>query len=77
MEFLLKLQELLPLIAQTFMGIAILATLVVRIPGVGGDKEVDGVVGWIVKICAWLPTIGVNPNTKKLKEALEEAQAKK
>jgi Trk-type K+ transport system membrane component len=73
MELVQKIMEWVPFVAQLFMGLSILATVVVRvIPGEKDDAAVGKVVGFILKALAWLPTIGVNPQTKKLEDALKE-----
>lgn len=57
--------------------IVLLATAIVRVtPSKDDDKYVDNFSTWFFKIMAWLPTIGVNPQTKKLQEAYEELKAK-
>lgn len=47
--------------------LTVVATALVRIPALSKySDEVSGVVGFINKVLSWLPTIGKNPNTKKL-----------
>lgn len=57
-------------------GLTLAATLVVRITPSKSDDEVVGkIAGYWLKVIRWFPTIGVNPNTKKLEEALAEYRA--
>lgn len=32
------------------------------------DEKLKGIVGFLVKVKSYLPTVGINPDTKKLKE---------
>lgn len=49
-----------------------LATVLVRIPSLNKyEGNVGKIKTWWLKISRWLPTIGVNPQTKKLEEAIE------
>lgn len=61
--------------AQLLMGLTIVATVLVRV--IKGDKD-DIAVGKFTKVLLqvlhWLPTIGINPQTKKLEEALKEIE---
>lgn len=58
----------------TYLGVlVIIATALVRIPGLNKyEDEVQGVVKVINKILSWMPTLGKNPSTKAL-----EAKVKK
>lgn len=78
MEILNKLVELLPVISQLFMAVAILATLIVRLtPSDADDRDAGKAIGYLLKVLNWMPTVGVNPRTKKLEEAYAELKAKK
>lgn len=64
-------------IAIFFFGLMISATAVGRVikaPKVG--ESVSGVKKVIYKALAFLPTLGINPNTKKLQEAFEDLERK-
>lgn len=64
-------------ILKVLGAVVLLATAIVRLtPSKDDDKYVDNFSTWFFKIMAWLPTIGVNPQTKKLQEAYEELKAK-
>lgn len=69
-DLIAKIQEYYPSLLQLIGAIAVIATVIVRIPGVNGDAKVDDIVGKIFKVLNWLPTIGVNPRTKKLEDAV-------
>jgi hypothetical protein len=76
-ELLLKVPDLIQMIALFLMAITLLATVIVRItPSKSDDEMVHGFAGKLLKILQWLPTIGVNPQTKKLQEAYEEIKSK-
>lgn len=78
MELYEKIMMWLPYVAEVFMGLSILATLLVRIiPGDKDDAAVSKFIAMLDKALAWAPTIGVNPKTKKMREALKELQEKK
>lgn len=75
MDLLVKAQEVLGVAPVLLLAVVVVATLVVRLtPSPKDDAAVGKVSALLLKVCAWLPTIGVNPETKKLKEALEEAK---
>jgi Na+-transporting NADH:ubiquinone oxidoreductase subunit NqrC len=51
--------------------ITLLATVIVRLTPTKVDDQAMGKVSKVVlKVLHWLPTIGVNPQTKKLEEAI-------
>lgn len=76
-ELLLKIPDFVQVFALLGMVISILATVVVRItPSTTDDEKVNSIVAKFLKVLHWLPTIGVNPQTKKLQEAYEELKAK-
>lgn len=73
MDYIIQNYQMILEQAALFLaGLVVFATVIVRIPGVGGDAMVDGVSAKIWKAISWLPTIGVNPQTKKLKEAYDD-----
>lgn len=62
-----------------FLGyVVVIATAIAWFTPTKKDDEIVGQlkVYWL-KMIAFLPTIGVNPETKKLKEKLEALEAKK
>lgn len=76
-ELLMKVPDIIQVIALLGMVASILATIVVRLtPSTTDDEKVSAIVAKFMKVLQWLPTIGVNPQTKKLQEAYEELKAK-
>ena len=69
----MKLLEYGP-IACEFLGYLVLAsTLLVRItPSKKDDEIANKVAKWFFKLMSYLPTIGLNPNTKKIKEEYDK-----
>lgn len=58
------------LVCQILGAVALVATVVARATKTKADDEAVGAaVGYLLAVLAWLPTIGVNPKTKKLEEA--------
>lgn len=76
-NLLTKIPDIVQLIALIGMAVSILATLVARIiPGTKDDEAVGKFASFVLKLIGWLPTLGVNPQTKKLEEAYAELKAK-
>lgn len=76
-ELLMKVPDIIQVIALLGMVVSILATIVVRLtPSTTDDEKVSAIIAKFMKVLQWLPTIGVNPQTKKLQEAYEELKAK-
>jgi predicted PurR-regulated permease PerM len=76
-ELLMKIPDIVQVIALLGMVVSILATIVVRLtPSTTDDEKVSAIITKFMKVLQWLPTIGVNPQTKKLQEAYEELKAK-
>jgi len=76
-ELLMKVPDIIQVIALLGMVASILATIVVRLtPSTTDDEKVNAIIAKFMKVLQWLPTIGVNPQTKKLQEAYEELKAK-
>jgi hypothetical protein len=70
-----NLEPIIILIAQALGGLTIVATVVVRFipdPNVKAQKKKYAEIIW--KIISYLPTIGINPKTKKLEKAYLELQ---
>lgn len=61
---------------QVLGALVLLATVLVRIPAFSKySDEVGTVRAKFIELTKWLPTIGVNPNTKKLEEQFEDIKA--
>lgn len=71
-NFLLLVQAWGPGLAQLFVALCVVATVVIRLPGVKGKEDTDGIVAKVIKVIQWLPTIGINPKTKALEDALND-----
>ena len=72
-EFLAKLPEYVDTLSTVLSVIVIIATALVRIPGLNKhSKDVNKVVGYIQKVLSWLPTLGLNPSTKSLKDKADK-----
>ena len=58
----------------TILGaITVLATVIVKFTPTKADDQIVSKAGKIfVKVMQWLPTIGINPRTKKLEETIME-----
>lgn len=73
MEYIQKVMDYIPVAAQLLMALTIAATLVVRItPSESDDKDAQEIADKLLRILSWLPTIGVNPRTRRLEEAYKE-----
>lgn len=74
-ELTSKLPEIIDIACQLFTSLAIFATVVSRALA---KPDVQTKVGKIadkgLELMQYLPTIGVNPKTKQMKEALKEAR---
>lgn len=76
-DLLTKIPDIIQVVALLGMVLSLLATVAVRLtPSTTDDEKVSAVVAKFLKVLHWLPTIGVNPQTKKLQEAYEELKAK-
>ena len=76
-ELLTKVPDIIQVIALLGMVASILATIVVRLtPSTTDDEKVSAIVAKFMKVLHWLPTIGINPQTKKLQEAYEDIKKK-
>lgn len=72
-DILNKIPDLIEMVALVLMALTIVATLVARITVSKKDDEYVLKAGsFILKAIAFLPTIGVNPRTKKLEEAYKD-----
>lgn len=71
-----KLIEYLPQILQALGALTVIATVLVRLtPSKADDADVKRYSEGIWRIIQWLPTIGVNPQTDKLKKAYDAISA--
>lgn len=73
-EIIKKALEIIP---DVIAALVVFATVLVRVtPTKKDDAPVLSLGGKIWKAIQWLPTVGVNPQTKALKAAYDEARAK-
>lgn len=76
-ETIQNITEFLPALLQVLGALVIAATVIVRVTPSKTDDETVGKIGQaLFKVIKYLPTLGVNPRTKKLEEAYEELRAK-
>lgn len=75
-EVVQKAPDVINVIGNTLLAVVIVATLVVRIIG-AKDKEswIGAQAPKLIKLLHWLPTLGLNPQTKKLEDAYAELTA--
>lgn len=77
-EFLKRIPDWVQVFALAGMCVSFLATLLVRItPSKADDETAAKALTFFLKVLHWLPTIGVNPQTKELQEKLEAQLEKK
>ena len=73
LELIAQVQPYVEIISQALVGIIILATVLARaISGGKYSEDITKAGGQLIKLLAWLPTLGLNPNTKKLQEAYDD-----
>ena len=66
-----------PVVAQLLGALVVIASIIVRItPSQKDDKKLAKYANYFFKFMSYLPTIGINPNTRKLQEAYEELRKK-
>ena len=76
-EILAKVMEYLPIVLQGIGALVIAATCVVKLtPSSKDDAVVADIGSKFLKFLSYLPTIGINPRTKKIEEAYLEAVKK-
>lgn len=75
MEILKMLPEWAQM-ALMFMGaLVVVATFIVRLtPTKKDDLFVEKAEGWWLKLLSWAPTIGLNPKTKAIQDALKDVK---
>ncbi len=62
---------IIQIVSMVLTVVTLLATLIVRItPNKTDDQAVGKFSGKLLKVLQWLPTIGINPQTKKLEEEI-------
>jgi len=72
-DFLLKLPGLVEQVCFYLGALVLVATVVVRFTPSKTDDELVSKLGrWFYRMVDILPTLGVNPKTKKLKDAYEK-----
>lgn len=72
-----KLPQYLSLLAQGLGSLVLVATVIVKLtPSESDNAMVKKYADIILKVISYLPTLGVNPETKKLKKAYEELSKK-
>lgn len=72
-ELFAKLPEYLSQGAQYLAGLVVIATVVARLtPSESDNAKVKKYADMILKVIAYLPTLGINPKTKKLESAYKE-----
>lgn len=70
-ELMTKILIIMQGVCMVIGAITLLATVIVRLtPSKTDDAQMSKIAKSIVKVLQWLPTIGVNPQTKKLEEAI-------
>lgn len=73
-----KVIEYLPIILQSLGALTIVATVLVRLtPSPADDADIKRYSESIWRLIAWLPTIGVNPQTDRLKKAYDALSSDK
>ena len=70
-----QIEQYAIIIAQVLGYLTIGATIIVRLtPSKKDDEDVGKITSVIWKYIGYLPTLGINPRTKKLEEAYLEAK---
>lgn len=72
-----QIREYVQIAGEILLYLTLGATIVVRFTKSRADDKVVGKVSnFLSKALSYLPTLGINPKTKQLEEALKEAEAK-
>lgn len=72
-ELIAKIMVIFQAVCMAIGVITLVATAVVRItPTKTDDERMSKIAKFVVKALHWLPTIGINPQTKKLEETIME-----
>jgi hypothetical protein len=72
-DLIIKIQEYLPAVLQVLGAIVLAATAIVKVtPSPKDDVAADSIAAKFFKAVSYLPTIGINPRTKKIEEAYKD-----
>lgn len=67
------LPEWVQMLPAIFLGLVVIATVVVRFTKSEKDDKIVGkIAGYVLWVLERFPTFGLNPHTKKLKDAYEK-----
>ena len=76
-EFIAGLPEKIKMFAEILGVIAIIATVIARVtPDPKDEGKVKKIVDVVMKVIGYLPTVGINPRTQKLEDAVKGLQKK-
>ena len=76
-QILTKIPDVIQMISLFLTMITLLATVIVRLtPSKADDEYLSNFTKWWLKMLKIMPTLGINPQTKKLEEALYELREK-
>lgn len=74
---LLQVPAWLQMGSLALTALTLLATVIARVtPTKVDDEAMTKVTRWVLKALKFLPTLGVNPQTKKMEEAIYELREK-
>ena len=72
---IIVLPHILSLVAQFLGGVTIAATAIARLtPSKSDDEKVAKIANKVWAVIEWMPTVGVNPRTKEIKEGLDKTR---
>lgn len=75
LELLTKIEPMVTMISQILLAVMILATLASQVIGRGKYAEKVGSISEkVLSFIQYLPTLGINPKTKKLEDALKDVR---
>ena len=74
MEWLQTLMQWGEPIATALGWLSVVVAAVLRLPIFGDTTKADGIMSFIAKALAFLPSIGINPRTSQLEAALKEVK---
>ncbi len=76
-EFLKGVPAIIQTASLVLTALTLLATIVARLtPTKLDDEYMTTVTRWVLKILKVMPTLGVNPQTKKMEETIYELREK-
>jgi len=76
-DILLKVKEFAPIILEVLGALVLVATVIVRAtPSPADDASVSSIAQKFFKVVNYLPTLGINPRTKKIEETYNELKNK-